>query len=764
MLKNAFYMALFAVISWGSYQISYPSNTPDDLYYDGVFFENVVKHIDKITKGPRAVGDYYHDDVKRYLVRQLQVMGMDVSTQKTTYFNPKNKRAAPIRNIIATHSRTSSEERQTLLLLAHYDAAKFSGTGAGDDASGVAVILEVVNALLKNKKDLENDIVVLFTDAEEIGLLGARAFINEQLQNHNIGLIINLEARGTSGPSMMWPETDGGNRAMVEGFANADVPLPVTTSLHYEIYKMLPNDTDLTPFNQMAKINGFNFAFIDDHFNYHTRRDNLKNLSLNTLAHQTFQIHSMVKHFSNADLSQIKSNESMVYFTLPQIGLIYYPIWVTWLLMALIGVTFMLLLAKIIRHKKLSVLSIIKGVMPIIIAAFLSFGWCWLLLKALYYLQPEFKDILQGFPYSGHQIMAALLISSGFITMTVFSKFKSTRELSSSIMNICLWLLILLPMVYFMPGSGFLVWPVLLSVLLLSIQHHQPKLADDFAAIFAVCGFLLLGTLIVNLPIALGIKAIPMTAVFLTLILGLFTPMIGHYGKTRYVILLVSLPLLYLTWHLTQQPTVSAENPHPTSLSYLYDQDNKIGYYFNYDVVNSGWNNNLFDRPSAPQDLNEFSMLYKKPVRNLTVLNNAIPIDDIKITARNLLSSNERLKIEVNITVNSESEILEIFTNNNISVHHFSIEGRHTALSEPMQLKSGDRLLQYYFDGKKQIKLILEISADQELEWQVQSHSLDLLSREDFKIQIRPKHQIQKPFIKSDNIISVQSFTFSNDQ
>jgi hypothetical protein len=85
-------------------------------------------------------------------------------------------------------------------------------------------------------------------------------------------------------------------------------------------------------------------------------------------------------------------------------------------------------------------------------------------------------------------------------------------------------------------------------------------------------------------------------------------------------------------------------------------------------------------------------------------------------------------------------------------------------LTQPLRLSSNQRLLHYYFNGKKQIKLSLEVNADQYLDWQVQSHSLDLLSRPEFNIIDRPEHQIPKPFIKSDNATVVQSFTFGLDQ
>lgn len=762
MFKNAFFIALFALISWGSYQLSYPSHTQPDLFYDGLFMENVIKHVNKMTKGPRAVGEYYHDDVQRYLTKELSELGMQVSKQKTTSYNPKNKTGAPIRNIIAKYPGTDPTGKD-LLLLAHYDAAKFSGKGAGDDASGVAIILETVNSLLRNPIKPVNDLVVLFTDAEEIGLLGAQAFINEQLKYHDIGLIINLEARGTNGPSMMWPETVGGNRAMIEGFAAANVPMPMTTSLHYEIYKMLPNDTDLTPFNQMAQINGFNFAFIDNHFNYHTQLDSIENLSLNTLAHQTIQMNSMVKYFSSANLSQLKTEDSLVYFTLPTLGLISYSTSFSWLVFTLSLVLFIWLTVVAYKKQLFSAKSLVTGTGTLLVAAVLAYGWCWMALYLIHLLRPEYQDILQGFPYLGHQIMTALLIGSAVLVFAVFAYNKTQQTTNKSIVHILLWLILLLPLNYYLPGSGLLIWPVLFSIVLLAIQIYLPKLAEPAAPVFATAGFLLLGTLLINFPIALGIKALPITAVLLALIIALYLPVINSVKKPGTTVMLFTLPLIYLGFQFFQHPRFSQTQPHPTSLTYLYDSDTGKGHYFNFDTYDSGWNEDLFTTTASHKVKNAFSDKYHKPVRNLNSTETPVVLNQIDITASKPLKQLDNLSLNFELKAHGNTELIEIYTNVPLTIHKLSVEGRNAILQQAMQLNAGDKILQYHFDGKKQIDLSLTIAQGQTIEWQIQSHSFDLLEHPEFDIKARPDYQIRKPFIKSDNTITVQSFSFGND-
>jgi putative aminopeptidase FrvX len=75
-------------------------------------------------------------------------------------------------------------------------------------ALGVATILESVRFFYMLKHRIKNDIIILFSDAEELGLNGA-ALCNATSAKE-VGLVLNFEARGSSGPSYMLMETNAG--------------------------------------------------------------------------------------------------------------------------------------------------------------------------------------------------------------------------------------------------------------------------------------------------------------------------------------------------------------------------------------------------------------------------------------------------------------------------------------------------------------------------------------------------------------------------
>jgi hypothetical protein len=94
-----------------------------------------------------------------------------------------------------------------------------------------------------------------------MGLLGAEAFVAEHDRARDVAIAISLEARGTSGPSIMF-ETSRNNRWLIREFARA-VPRPVANSLTHDVYRRLPNDADATVFRR-AGMDVLNFAFIGE--------------------------------------------------------------------------------------------------------------------------------------------------------------------------------------------------------------------------------------------------------------------------------------------------------------------------------------------------------------------------------------------------------------------------------------------------------------------------------------------------------------------
>ena len=185
----------------------------------GFSVDNALDHLKIISKKPHYTVSEYHPVVRDYILNELNNMGLEteIQNQVVTRFCCVGTNTS---NIIGTIK--GSGNGKSLVLLTHYDSRHHASFGASDAGSGVVTILEGVRAFLSKNTVPINDIHLVFTDAEEIGLLGAQAFVKNHSLVDNIGLVLNFEARGSGGPSYMLMETNGKNGDLISEFINAE--------------------------------------------------------------------------------------------------------------------------------------------------------------------------------------------------------------------------------------------------------------------------------------------------------------------------------------------------------------------------------------------------------------------------------------------------------------------------------------------------------------------------------------------------------------
>ncbi|HWC55339.1 MAG TPA: M20/M25/M40 family metallo-hydrolase, partial [Sphingomicrobium sp.] len=177
------------------------------------------------------------------------------------------------RNVIATLGPTTGK---ALLLSAHYDSVPV-GPGAADDGIGVATLLEI-GAILKDRP-LKRPVMLLFNEGEELGLVGARAFLADPL-SYNVDSLLNFEARGVTGPSRMF-ETSVPNGSAMSVYANA-VRSPSASSLSTDLARLIPNDTDVTTYKERGWLT-LNSAITGNETHYHSPADDLASLDTKSL-------------------------------------------------------------------------------------------------------------------------------------------------------------------------------------------------------------------------------------------------------------------------------------------------------------------------------------------------------------------------------------------------------------------------------------------------------------------------------------------------
>ena len=240
-------------------------------------------------ESPHPEGSAENALVETRIVAALAGMGYSPSVQEEFVCGSYGA-CGTVRNVLAR--LPGRLERGAVLLAAHYDSVE-AGPGASDDGLGIASALEIAR-ILRAAPPRAKPVVFLLDDGEEQGLLGAEAFAGKHPWARDISAVVNLEARGTSGASLLF-ETSGDNQWLID--AARAIPHPVSSSVFPAIYRMLPNDTDLTVFRRQGMA-GVNFACIGGVAHYHTPRDDLAHASLATLQHQGENALAMIESLS----------------------------------------------------------------------------------------------------------------------------------------------------------------------------------------------------------------------------------------------------------------------------------------------------------------------------------------------------------------------------------------------------------------------------------------------------------------------------------
>lgn len=293
-----------------------PADAPADEF-SGTRAKQVLQQL--VGDGvPHPVGSAADAAVRERIVAELNRLGYQPKIE-TSFACDEWGACAEVKNVVARLD--GQQPGPAVMMASHYDSVP-AGPGASDDEAGVAAELEIARAL-KASPPLRHPVILLIDEGEESGLLGAEAFVASDPWGSAVFAVVNVEARGTSGPSSMF-ETGSANRWLMKLYADS-VPHPHTTSIDYTVYKLLPNDTDFTVFKRPGVgYQGFNFAFIGDVAYYHTPDDDVANADVRSIQQQGESALATLRALANSDLQPGGESEA-VFFDLFGWKTIWWP-------------------------------------------------------------------------------------------------------------------------------------------------------------------------------------------------------------------------------------------------------------------------------------------------------------------------------------------------------------------------------------------------------------------------------------------------------
>nr|QEO74514.1 acetylornithine deacetylase [uncultured bacterium] len=764
----ALFLLLVGLALVAVYRMSPPSVVSSQAPATDFSSERAMQHLKVITEQPHPVGSSEHARVRAYITGAVAALGLNPEVQEASVAAALRRnlvRGGTVKNVLARLEGTDATQHKALLLVGHYDS-RMNSFGASDDGAAVAAMLETMRAL-KSGAALKNDVIFLFTDAEEFGMLGAEAFIGQHPWAKDVGLALNFEARGTRGPAVMF-ETSNGNGRLIEGLAEA-APHPVTNSLLYEIYRTMPNDTDLTVF-KAAGLAGMNFAYINQPTSYHTSLDNYANIDERSLQHQGSYALSLARHFGNQDLSAPKTGNS-IYFDLLGLMLARYP--ATWAL-PLAALVTLLFAGVFVYGRRTGALTL--GGTTVAFGAFLLslvvipaiVAGLWWVFRAF---NSNYRAMPQGDVYNSQFLYLGFVAISAAVFAAVFALLRRKVRVENLTAGAAFaWLLLLWATSLMLPGASYLfAWPLAFSLLALAWRFNAESPASSPASALKSVGASALGALpaivlvvpvIYLLFIALTIRMAAVAVVVLVLLLGLLVPQFHLLTRRKSWLLpyvLVSVGAIFLGIGVAASG-FNRDQPKQNDIFYGMDADTGKAVWGSTDPRPDAWSAQFFGRTPERGTLEAYFPGLPRPFMKQDAPATDAPAPEVRVLEDNSRDGVRLLRLK--IVSPRQAPLMSVYADAQTEVQRVAINGRQLAAA-PTQAVAGRQepwVLRYYGLPSEGIEVTLELKSSAPLKLRVVDQSYGLPAVGASPATARPEGMMPAALPYSDSMLVSKSF------
>jgi len=720
-----------------------------------------LAHVEAIAARPRPVGSAEHAAARDYVYGALSSLGLSPEIQRTTALGKPRGAAAIAGGVENVAARLKGGGGKAVMLAAHYDSVT-TAPGASDDGSGVAVLLETARAL-KAGPQPAGDVILLFTDAEEVGMLGALAFTKEHPWARDVGVVLNFEARGSGGPAIMF-ETSAGNGDLIRQFAEA-APDPIANSLSYEIYKRLPNDTDLTYFKQ-AGMPGLNFAYIKNLTRYHTSLDTIENLDRGSLQQQGGYALALARQFGSSQ-SGPRAERDAVYFNPFGHAFVHYPgSWVLPLTI-LVAVLFACVAFYGWRKRLLKPGGAALGFVAFLLSVLLATALVWLAWRLVAGLRPWYAEVPPDSAGGGDLYLIGFVLLCLAAVSAVYALFArrvgAVGLLSGALFG---WLLLLIASSLLVPGASYLfAWPLLfllaglaVVIKLGDVDGPSPSRSLVVMTIFAVPLVLLAAPVIYQTHVALTLNASTVVALVAALTLAPVAALAGFSRAPRAWALPVVCALLSLAcvaWALMSDG--GGSGPRQSSIFYALNADTGSGFWGSAGREDE-WTSQFFAGRGAYKPMSEFfpgfgaSFLQSPaPAAQLAPPNVTVLSDETAGAARVL---------RLSVTSQRRAPVLGVFVEGDSEPISMAVNGRRVEDPPPVLTGAQSRAfgLRYYAAPPEGFELELHVRAAQGLRLRVVDQSYGLPELQGFTYRPRPEGRALAPLQYNTTTIVSRSF------
>ena len=610
--------------------------------------DRAFKYVKDIAKTPHPTGSAAHDSVRNYIISQARMMGYETEVHSARFTNDGNvPQISFLKNILVRVKGKNSPSlsiipdsvsadstlnimdvanpKNTILVASHYDS-RSNAAGAADDGAAVGAMLEILD-MLKTKvtnEPFENDIIFLFSDGEEIDLLGAQAFMEQHPWAKEIGVAFNFEARGAGGMSILF-ETSQNNEKLLKETQTAFQKAQETgkfrafgTSFANLVYQNMPNGTDASVFGA-NDIPFLNFAFIGDHTHYHTPLDTPENLDKRSLQQHGNYMLALIHHFGDLKnlKAQISSEKNVMFLGIPGnflskrlldgsiLAVDINNQYLQWVIYGMI-IFFVLLFLSGVRYWswRLFFGSLLGYLVIVVVIG----GLATLLWKGILMTHSVYSWMPYGTTYFAFWYQVAFALIFFGVSLLAYSAFFRSKKSASVLMGILPFWMALSALAVFgkewigidlSPAAYLFVVPTLCMLVawLYLLLRNNAEYLNPFDAIFLL--ILSIPTIYVFFPVMAivpeALEAVnvggfvlygfALMALVIALVAGLLVPvmqLLTQSWQWSLSLFLMMIGIGILFWGALESP-FTEEKPKPNSIFYIYNVDDKKQTWVSYD-------------------------------------------------------------------------------------------------------------------------------------------------------------------------------------
>jgi len=724
--------------------------------------KRALEHLRQIAGSPHSTGTPGNAVARAYILNTCAALGLDTSVGHAIGVSPQGGGAvaANVYNIVARLKGSASSK--TVLIAAHYDSQPNAG-GAGDDGAGCAAMLETAR-ILKTGRPLMNDIVFLFTDGEEDGLLGANAFVRENPLLKDIGIMLNFDNRGGAGPILL-SETNPGNGWVIDGFARSGAHHNAS-SLNYEVYKRLPNSTDYTPFKSSG-IAGLNNAFIDGFVHYHSISDIPANLDPGTLQEEGDNMVAEARYFGNVRIGDTKAPD-LTFFNIIGGWFVRYPASLNIVLLVLVNILLVTCLIIGFTGRQVRIPGLAFGFLAFpLMLGILYFVSDWAL-KAIRLASPLYEGYYSNAYHPGYYFLA--LAALGITLFSVVYRWLLSRfSMPSLLGGTLVFLVILLDFLYMIMPTAIYFLCIPLLVLLAggaftffrrpsSSAARQPS--PGISLLLLIPAILLLAPIYAMFFVAFDLQATSAAVpALIGILLGLALPLLAAvFRESRWLLPAGAFSLCIVAAVLgLVQNRPSAEQPFKTNLVYVINADQGKARWVSLSFGADRWNKQFF--PNA-QLLPIATVFPGGPYHLSHVLTNDAPLQDFPaptLTVKRDTIENDRRLLSLHLQASPGANSVHlIFDANNLPEKILLQDS--VQLDDSTHRRTGFHWLMYKGITAAGLDLQLQLSTKDSARIDVLSRSIGLPAGAGFKGF--PPGVIPGPENYSNATIAVKKFSF----